>query len=72
MREQFKKLEPKEHAPAELKKEVFDSLETLKLIADVVDLFTAKFVVSETELTSMFGADFEDIRDVDKNLEEKK
>jgi len=55
-----------------LKKEVFDSLETLKLIADVVDLFTAKFVVSETELTSMLGADFEDIRDVDEDSEEKK
>jgi len=72
MREQFEKLEPKEHAPAELKKEVFDSLETLKLIADVVDLFTAKFVVSEAELTSMFIADFEDVRDIEGDLEEKK
>lgn len=33
-------------APEELKEEVFGTLETLELVADIVDLFTVKFVQS--------------------------
>lgn len=47
LEEKFKQMLPKEDAPEELKKEVFQTLDTLNLIGDIADLFTAKF--SKTE-----------------------
>ncbi len=44
----FQELEPTENAPQELKQEVFNTLETLQLVADLADLFTVKF--SKTKL----------------------
>ena len=55
----FKKLKPLDgQPPEELKEEVFNSLKTLQLVADVIDLFTLQFVLSEAELTSLFDSDF--------------
>jgi len=52
LEEKFKALLPKEDAPEELKEEVFQTLDTLNLVGDVVDLFTGKFVQTEA---SFFG-----------------
>jgi len=61
MMQVFKELKPLDGRPPEnLKDEVFTSLETLQLIADVIDLFTSQFVLSEAELTSLFDSDFYD------------
>lgn len=49
LEEQFKNLLPAEDAPLELKEEVFNTLDTLSLVGDIVDLFTTKF--SESEAT---------------------
>ena len=43
LEEQFKSLLPTEDAPLELKEEVFNTLDTLSLVGDIVDLFTTKF-----------------------------
>lgn len=37
-------------APDDLKKEVFNTLDTLALLGDIADLFTAKFAGSEANL----------------------
>ncbi|MEM8528945.1 MAG: hypothetical protein AAGG68_30205 [Bacteroidota bacterium] len=47
LEEKFKALLPKEDAPEELKKEVFQTLDTLNLVGDIVDLFTDKFIQTE-------------------------
>ena len=49
LEEQFQKLGSEEKAPEGLKKEVFNTLDTLQLLGDFADLFTAKF--TETEAT---------------------
>jgi len=57
----FGQLQPAEpHLPDGFEKEVFASLETMQLIADVIDLFTSQFVQSEAELTGMLGGSFYD------------
>ncbi|GJM35374.1 MAG: hypothetical protein DHS20C18_43750 [Saprospiraceae bacterium] len=43
LEEQFKQLIPDENAPEELKKEVFNTIDTLNLLGDIADLFTSKF-----------------------------
>jgi len=59
MNQAFKQLKPMDAMPPEgLKEEVFTSLETLQLIADVLDIFTSQFIMSEAELTSLFDSDF--------------
>lgn len=69
----FKDLKPVDAMPPDgLKQEVFTSLETLQLIADVLDLFTSQFIMSEAELTNLFDSDFykekkEDSEDEDEN-----
>lgn len=45
----FKLLKQQEPAPKELKGEVFQTLETMVLLADIFDLFTAKYTMSEME-----------------------
>jgi len=44
----FEAMQVNEEAPKELKKEVFSTLDTIQLFADIADLFTLKF--SRTEL----------------------
>ena len=46
----FQATEPEENAPVELEKEVFSTLESLQLVADIVDLFTVKFVQTNVEV----------------------
>ena len=46
---QFKALLPDKDAPEELKKEVFETLDTLELLGEITDLFTAK--MTKTEIT---------------------
>ena len=50
LEEQFQKLGADTEAPKDLKKEVFNTLDTLQLMGDIADLFTAKFTQSEAEL----------------------
>lgn len=55
LEEKFREMLPKEDAPEDLKKEVFQTLDTLNLIGDIADLFTAKFTKTEAaffDLTS--------------------
>jgi len=57
----FEKLQPPNpEIPQTLEQEVFSSLETLQLVADIIDLFTFQFVMSEAEFTNMLGASFRD------------
>ncbi len=53
--EQFQKVQAKEPAPEELKKSVFDTLDSLQLIADVADLFTVKFAKSESSMVGLMS-----------------
>ncbi len=47
----FKQLEAKNVSPPdELKDEVFNSLDTLNLVGDFLDLFTAKFAASNISI----------------------
>lgn len=64
----FGQLQPSEpHLPDGFEKEVFASLETMQLIADVIDLFTSQFIQSEAELTGMLGGSFHDEEDEEEN-----
>ena len=47
LEEVFKEFLPDDNAPEHLKKEVFQTLDTLNLIGDFADLFTAKFSKAE-------------------------
>lgn len=47
MENNFKNLGKNVKAPEELKKEVFKSLDTFTLFADLVDLFTGKYAATE-------------------------
>lgn len=65
----FEELEQSEEgyqAPTELKEEVFNSLDTLTLVGDIVGLFTADFTFSEAILldTAFEGLE-EDIKKED-------
>lgn len=48
--EQFEQAEEGSQAPSELKDEVFNSLDTLTLLGDIVGLFTSDFTFSEAIL----------------------
>jgi len=68
----FTQLQPPEpELPNGFEKEVFASLETLQLIADVIDLFTSQFIMSEAELTNMLGGSFYDDAPEGTNDEQK-
>lgn len=62
--ETFDKLRLSRHVetPEDLKTAVFESLDTLSFIGDVVDLFTLKFGQSEASLINLFevGAEEEE------------
>lgn len=68
LEEQFQKLMPSDAAPADLKKEIFRTLDTLDLLGDVVDLFTVKFTGVEAELVDMIAN--QDIDDTDNSEDE--
>lgn len=56
MEDQFKKLNPGQDVPEDLKVEVFKTIDTLNLFAEVIDLFTVKFPASKGQ---MLGATIE-------------
>ncbi len=45
----FRQMKPKESVPDDLKEEVFSTLETMQLFADVLDVFTTKFIQTEMD-----------------------
>ncbi|MCF8247239.1 MAG: hypothetical protein K9J37_14790 [Saprospiraceae bacterium] len=49
----FQKMQPKEAAPETLKKQVFGTLDTIQLVADMADLFTVKFTQTESQLVEL-------------------
>lgn len=53
----FKKLEPDIDPPKDLKKEVFNTLDTITFFGDIVDLFTVKFSTSEANFLDLIGSD---------------
>ena len=59
LEEKFKQLIPDENAPEELKKEVFQTLDTLNLLGDLADLFTVKFSKTEAVFLGMVQDDEE-------------
>lgn len=52
-----------DEAPAELKKEVFNTLNSMILVGDILDLFTIKF--AQTELTFLDPDSHEEMEDID-------
>ncbi len=54
---QFAQLTSEEPAPEALKEEVFDTLDTIHLLADVMDLFTVKFGNTEAEFLDLLDSD---------------
>jgi hypothetical protein len=53
MENNFKNLGKGVNAPKDLKGEVFKSLETFQLVADILDLFTTKYTLTELELINL-------------------
>lgn len=53
MEDNFKNLGKGVNAPEDLKGEVFKSLETFQLVADILDLFTTKYTLTELELIDL-------------------
>lgn len=49
MEEKFQQLGQNTKVPEDLRKEVFSTLDTLNLFADIADLFTVKFSMTEIE-----------------------
>lgn len=50
LEELFQASEEEKEAPEVLKEEVFSTLDTLQLAADIIDLFTVKFVESNIKV----------------------
>ena len=53
LEKQFQNLKGKGKLPEEVKKDVFNTLDTLNLIADITDLFTVKFTKTEGEFLNL-------------------
>lgn len=51
----FQQMLPTEDAPPAVKEEVFNTLDSLHLLGDVMDLFTAKFTQTETEFLDLLS-----------------
>jgi len=61
MRNIFEDLKPPDGIPPSgLREEVFTSLRTMQLIADVIDLFTSQFILSESDMVNLFDSNFHD------------
>lgn len=67
LEEVFSNLAPKGSAPEHLKKEVFQTLDTLHLIGDIADLFTVKMTKSEATFFDLIAQDFEPKKGETKN-----
>ncbi|MFT5885162.1 MAG: hypothetical protein ACI9IP_001622 [Arcticibacterium sp.] len=58
--EEFLKNIKGEQAPVELKKEVFKSLDSMEVVIDIFDLFTAKFAKVETQFIDILTKEKKD------------
>ncbi len=72
MKEQFEQLIPREDAPDELKQEVMNHLSTIKLVAEIVDLYTTKYVVSGIKLGRMVVNDYDEPDHLDDDKQSEK
>ena len=52
---QFKAVKKDAAMPENLKNEVFNTLDTIQLMADVADLFTVKFTQSESQFIDLLN-----------------
>lgn len=67
--EKFQQFGKTEVLPEELKKEVFGTLDTLNLFADIADLFTAKFTMTELEafgISTELEASISEVKHINK------
>ena len=64
----FEQLKPTAEIPSEVKKEVFNTLETFQFIADVSELFTVQFAKTELDFLDGLTDDQqnESIKDIKK------
>ncbi len=46
----FQQMEPKQDVPDDLKKQVFSTVESVSVLSDIIDLFTIKWMQTESEL----------------------
>lgn len=53
----FQEMLPTNDAPEDIKKDVFNTIDTLNLVGDFVDLFTTKFTQTETEFLDLLSDD---------------
>ncbi len=67
LEEQFRDLIPDEHDSGEVKKAVFQTLDTLNLIGDIADLFTDKFTRTEATFFDIISEDDELAGGIDEN-----
>lgn len=51
----FEQMKPEEDAPEDMKKEVFDTIETLEMVNDIADLFTGKFGASKADFIDLIS-----------------
>ncbi len=69
MEEQFKSLQTEKAPPEDIKQEVFKTLDALLFMADVLDLFTVKYIATEAAiLTTALPNENEEINN--KNIED--
>lgn len=57
LEEKFKELQSDTQAPEGLKEEVFNTLDSLAFMGDLVDLFTVKFTHTESEFLDTLQSD---------------
>lgn len=69
MQAKFQGLLPEEDIPANLRQEVFNTLDTVELMAEVVDLFAVKFPMANLKY---LGENEEDKTPEDEEQEKKK
>jgi hypothetical protein len=46
----FQQMEPKQDVPDDLRKQVFSTVESVSVLSDIIDLFTIKWIQTESEL----------------------
>lgn len=57
LEEQFQALLPNKDAPAEIKEEVFHTLDLLDVVGDITDLFTTKFGKTGVQIVDLLDTD---------------
>lgn len=60
LKEQFRRMEDKTQPPEDLKNEVFDTLDSLSLFADILGLFTIDFTAAEMTILDAMNDENQD------------